>query len=645
MTSFLDFQPFLRGFQSVNEYLKDLARDINNPYYFQRIVSPFSNFQITSLSNESIIWKFLNPPACRVNPYGCKSKIKLEQYQLEIQYVIKVFHAIYKKFLTAINHIDYHPLQVQNTTQVKRSEEHNLYGHYHTHTQSLTPSEEDFLDEFLKALNKVHPSSHKSLTCMKRVGILTWILQWGVYSNARSISKIKDNLHTLQKQNQLQDKQIKHLAKFLNLTMHQVSRHSEMLFEMDTKMFIINKTLQDVMWLINVLRYESDVIHYFQSRMFRVHTSLYALRGDIESLYEHMRALASQELNPMIIPPDILKRILHKIEEDIKSNARLKLCKDPKTNIWSYYGTVKLTPIVLQDYLKLILTVPLVDPLLQMNLYKVHNLPMLHPTLNVHAQYELEGTYLVTMMESMFISLPRALDVKLCLVTNGHLCMFNQALYLVECTNWCIYALFINDKDKIKRDCFLKTLNQTINLAYSLDGHLWAISALAAEKLQVRCVMETHVKTIKPPLQIMDIGNGCEAYSACIYIPAKSELTATLQMITISQFILEYDFNYSNISNFLVWYKSDLTKLTKEEIETLKAKVLKLPTMSMEMFDNVLENIDENYNLSLSPTLILALLVSVGVCVIALGIIFIWYKRKTSLTCSTVENYLDMFLL
>ena len=64
-----------------------------------------------------------------------------------------------------------------------------------------------------------------------------------------------------------------------------------------------------------------------------MHTSLYALREDIESLYEYMRALPSQELNLMIIPPDILKRILHKIEEDIKSNARLKLCEDPETNI------------------------------------------------------------------------------------------------------------------------------------------------------------------------------------------------------------------------------------------------------------------------------------------------------------------------
>ena len=355
-----------------------------------------------------------------------------------------------------------------------------------------------------------------------------------------------------------------------------------------------------------------------------------------------MRALASQELNPIISPPDILKKILHKIEEDIRSNARLKLCEDPETNIWSYYRTVKLTPFVLEDYLMLILTIPLVNQSLYMDLYKVHILPMLHPTLNVHAQYELEGSYLATMMESMFISLPTALDVKLCLITNGHLCMFDQALYPVDHTKWCIYALFINDKNQIKRNCFLKTLNQTTNLAYSLDGYLWAISALVTEKLQVRCIMETHVITIKPPLQIVDIGNGYKAYSANIYIPAKSELMATLQSITRFQFFLEYNFNYTNVSNFLIWYKSDFAKLMNKEIETLKARMLKLPTMSMELFDNILENIDEDYPFSLSPKLILALLISVGICIITIGIIFIWYKRKTSLTSSTVGNLIKL---
>ena len=352
----------------------------------------------------------------------------------------------------------------------------------------------------------------------------------------------------------------------------------------------------------------------------------------------YMRILATQELNPTIIPPDVLKTILHRVENDIKSNARLKLCEDPNTNIWSYYGTIKLTPIVLQDYLMLILTIPLVDQTMHMNLYKVHNLPMLHPTLQMHVQYEIEGPYLATLMDSMFITLPTAMDVRLCLMTKGHLCMFDQALFPVDNTNWCIYVLFINDINKIKKNCVLKPLNQTTNLAYSLDGYLWAISALASEKLPIRCVMETHVVTIHPPLQIVDIGNGCEAFSTSIYIPAKSELTATMQSLTRSQFFLDYNFQYTNVSNYGVWYKTDFATLTKEEIASLKAKIMKLPTMSMDIFDKTLETIDENYPFSMSPKLILALLILTGVCFVVFGILFIWYKRKTTLATSTVGH-------
>ena len=135
-----------------------------------------------------------------------------------------------------------------------------------------------------------------------------------------------------------------------------------------------------------------------------------------------------------------------------------------------------------------------------------------------------------------------------------------------------------------------------------------------------------------PPLQIVDIGNGCEAYSTSIYIPAKSELTATMQSLTRSQFF----FQYTNVSNFVVWYKTDFATLTKEEITSLKAKIMKLPTMSMDIFDKTLETIDENYPFSLSPKLILALLILFGVIFVVFSILFIWYKRKTTLTTSTI---------
>ena len=269
---------------------------------------------------------------------------------------------------------------------------------------------------------------------------------------------------------------------------------------------------------LSFLQYKSDLLVYFQARALRLHSSLYALKEDVDSLYEYMRVLASQELNLLIIPLDILKTILNRIMEDIKSNARLRFSEDPKTNIWAYYDNVKLNAIVIQDYLMLILTVSLIDHSLQMNLYKVYNLPMLHPKLNGHARYEIEGTYLATLMEGMFIFLPSAIDIKLCLMTTGHLCMFDQALYAVERINWCIYALFINDYVRIKRDCLLKTLAKTTNLAYSLDGYLWAISALAVEKLQIRCVMETLISNITLPYKlwmwVMDVRLSLPIYTS-----------------------------------------------------------------------------------------------------------------------------------
>ena len=86
---------------------------------------------------------------------------------------------------------------------------YEIHGHYYSPTETLMPSGEKYLTAFMKALDKINPSLHKNLSRMKRVDIFTWMLGWGIFSNARNIAKIKDNLHILQKQNQLQDKQIK----------------------------------------------------------------------------------------------------------------------------------------------------------------------------------------------------------------------------------------------------------------------------------------------------------------------------------------------------------------------------------------------------------------------------------------------------
>ena len=141
ITSFLDFQPFLQGFQTVDTFIKDLMVDIANPAYFEKLVEPFHNTPFIIGTNQTIIAKFLMSPGCMLRPYACRSKLHFDQFNVEIQYIYKVFHATYKKFLTTIDHIDYHPSQQysKNQTRVKRSEFYTSYGHYHSPTRELTP--------------------------------------------------------------------------------------------------------------------------------------------------------------------------------------------------------------------------------------------------------------------------------------------------------------------------------------------------------------------------------------------------------------------------------------------------------------------------------------------------------------------------
>ena len=137
----------------------------------------FGHVVIDPTINDSHIENFLKSPACNGSPCACQMKMKFESFKWEIHYMMKVFCVTYKKFLTAIDHIDYHPSQIQNnTTRTKRSILYDMYGQYRTPTKILTPSEEIFLDAFMKALYQIYPSLHNKLSHMKRVGIFTWIL-------------------------------------------------------------------------------------------------------------------------------------------------------------------------------------------------------------------------------------------------------------------------------------------------------------------------------------------------------------------------------------------------------------------------------------------------------------------------------------
>ena len=124
---------------------------------------------------------------------------------------------------------------------------------------------------------------------------------------------------------------------------------------------------------------------------------------------------------------------------------------DPQTEIYKFYEVMKITPVVVEDVLSMLLTIPLIDKSLQMNMYKVHNLPALHTELGIAVEYILEGDYLAVDEHGLYVALPDPREIQICLTSQGGLCVMNQALHPVETVEWCVYALFIQDEERIKR--------------------------------------------------------------------------------------------------------------------------------------------------------------------------------------------------
>ena len=106
---------------------------------------------------------------------------------MEIDYLDELFDVVYRKFLNAIDHIEYHPtLQETSPSEVrgKRSIFYLETGSYSTFGHHLMLTEELFLDKLLVALENMNSTLPHKFKRMKQYSILTWVLGWGVFSNA-----------------------------------------------------------------------------------------------------------------------------------------------------------------------------------------------------------------------------------------------------------------------------------------------------------------------------------------------------------------------------------------------------------------------------------------------------------------------------
>ena len=172
----------------------------------------------------------------------------------------------------------------------------------------------------------------------------------GFLQTYRSIKTIKDNIRTLQEQNLLQQDQIIELTNYLNITYRHVSSNRYAITNLQVRMAKVNKTLIAALSNVKFVKYSVAIINDIRIILAKLTLGVISLEQNVNATYQYLRVLSSRQVNPLIIPPDSLRKVLAQVKEDMKRNPRLQLPEDPNFNIWNYYSIMKISPIVMDDF-------------------------------------------------------------------------------------------------------------------------------------------------------------------------------------------------------------------------------------------------------------------------------------------------------
>ena len=166
------------------------------------------------------------------------------------------------------------------------------------------------------------------------------------------------------------------------------------------------------------------------------------------------------------------------------------------------------------------------------------------------------------------------------------------------------------------------------------------MSSIKQEQLQVRCLEETHMIEIQPPLQIVYLGNGCEGYSPSMFLPAKNEMMTHAQIESRKEYFLQFNYVYTPDRYIGLWWQFKMKMMSEKEARAFITQVAPLGTMDYSLLHQRPPMIKTNYGFALPvPPVTLAIGIVVVVLLIA-GLVLGCYVYQMGKTFKLVTGTL-----
>ena len=141
---------------------------------------------------------------------------------------------------------------------------------------------------------------------------------------------------------------------------------------------------------------------------------------------------------------------------------------------------------------------------------------------------------------------------------------------------------------------------------------------------------ETHVVDLRPPIEIVYIGNGCEGYSPHLYIPARSTLTSEINIREWGDYFLQFNDKYSKEENVGIWLKLKFRLQDKEKVRREVKTWAELQPMTYDFLNQKIDMFDDNYPLEIltKPLLVLLIIVTIIIIAVLIAMAIEWWKNR-----------------
>ena len=118
VTSYVDFKPYKQAFKQFGQYMKKFLADLRDPHYVATLYKAGTNERDPSDKGEEEEPKtFFTDDTYTQLTYKCRIQNQFIQLKNEADKVNQIYQETYKKFLRAIDHMEFHPTLGRSKTK------------------------------------------------------------------------------------------------------------------------------------------------------------------------------------------------------------------------------------------------------------------------------------------------------------------------------------------------------------------------------------------------------------------------------------------------------------------------------------------------------------------------------------------------